>query len=410
MSPVMTCPELSPTRRRRTTPSISASSPARRLPLAGCRRSQTSAESVVLQRDRCTEQRHDAVAGELVDRPAVALDNRRATLDQFGHDLAQPLRADVQQRYPSSARHRRTARSPACTPPPLPAGRRTAFAAELGGFSLSSAPQTGARACHRLGHRDMSFEAKRFRHLKVATRRSPGKWLRHRCARASRARIRNMMRSLICPIFEPCQRRQALDHRLCLLARHPRLPRADERLNENAPWPNRNNRTAHRGTTRRYWHASVVRHGRRRRHIDHAMANPDVEHWNLGEIEAAAGRPFPGPASTTPFRVPAPRGRDASGRTAIVVMVKLSARSSAVRSAKSRAALIVAHCGVVGEDDAICYRHAVGIGHDHSLRYRVAVLGHRQGVKAVFSPAFLAQHPPCDRPRRYAEASGEPRM
>ncbi len=52
------------------------------------------AESVVLQRHRRTEYRHDPVTGELVHRAAVALNHRSTTLDQLGHDLAQPLRTN----------------------------------------------------------------------------------------------------------------------------------------------------------------------------------------------------------------------------------------------------------------------------------------------------------------------------
>ena len=44
--------------------------------------------------DRRTEHGHDAVAGELVHRAAVALHHRGRTVDQLGHDLAQPLRTD----------------------------------------------------------------------------------------------------------------------------------------------------------------------------------------------------------------------------------------------------------------------------------------------------------------------------
>ena len=55
---------------------------------------QTGANSVVLQRHRRAEHRHDPVAGELVHRAAVALHHRRAAVDQVGHDLAQPLRTD----------------------------------------------------------------------------------------------------------------------------------------------------------------------------------------------------------------------------------------------------------------------------------------------------------------------------
>ena len=35
-----------------------------------------------------------AVAGETADRAAVPLHHHRRTVDQFGHDLAQPLRTD----------------------------------------------------------------------------------------------------------------------------------------------------------------------------------------------------------------------------------------------------------------------------------------------------------------------------
>ena len=49
-------------------------------------------ERVVLQRARRSEHRHDAVAGELVDRAAVTLHHLGAAVNQFGHDFAQPLR------------------------------------------------------------------------------------------------------------------------------------------------------------------------------------------------------------------------------------------------------------------------------------------------------------------------------
>ena len=49
---------------------------------------------MVLQRDWCAEHRHDAVAGELAQRPAVTLHHRCGTVQQLGHDLAQPLRPD----------------------------------------------------------------------------------------------------------------------------------------------------------------------------------------------------------------------------------------------------------------------------------------------------------------------------
>ena len=46
---------------------------------------------MVLQRDRRTEQRHDAIAGELVHRTAVALDHSSAPVEEIPHDLAQSL-------------------------------------------------------------------------------------------------------------------------------------------------------------------------------------------------------------------------------------------------------------------------------------------------------------------------------
>ena len=49
---------------------------------------------VVLECDGCAEHRHDAVAGELVDRAAVALHDRRRATEHLAHDLAQPLRPD----------------------------------------------------------------------------------------------------------------------------------------------------------------------------------------------------------------------------------------------------------------------------------------------------------------------------
>ena len=49
---------------------------------------------MILQRGRRAEHRHDAVAGETADRAAVPLHHHRRTIDQFGHDLAQPLRTD----------------------------------------------------------------------------------------------------------------------------------------------------------------------------------------------------------------------------------------------------------------------------------------------------------------------------
>jgi hypothetical protein len=66
--------------------------PGRLLLDARCRK--TSADSVVLQGRPGTQHRHDPVAGELVHRAAVAVHHRCSPLDQFGHDLAKPLRPD----------------------------------------------------------------------------------------------------------------------------------------------------------------------------------------------------------------------------------------------------------------------------------------------------------------------------
>ncbi len=60
--------------------------------LLDIQRGQARAESVILQRDRRPEQRHDPIAGELIDRAAVALHDDRCAVHQLGHDLAQPLR------------------------------------------------------------------------------------------------------------------------------------------------------------------------------------------------------------------------------------------------------------------------------------------------------------------------------
>jgi hypothetical protein len=62
--------------------------------LLNCHRRQTRSNSVVLHCYRCAEHRHDPVTGELVHRAAIPLDHRRAALNQFGHDLAQPLGTD----------------------------------------------------------------------------------------------------------------------------------------------------------------------------------------------------------------------------------------------------------------------------------------------------------------------------
>jgi hypothetical protein len=62
--------------------------------LLNIRRRSARADCVILKCNRCPEDRHDAVAGEFVHRAPVALDDRRRKLDEFGHDLAQPLRTD----------------------------------------------------------------------------------------------------------------------------------------------------------------------------------------------------------------------------------------------------------------------------------------------------------------------------
>jgi hypothetical protein len=48
---------------------------------------------MMLQRCWCTEHRHHAVAGKTADRAAKVLNHHCRTVDQLGHDLAQPLRA-----------------------------------------------------------------------------------------------------------------------------------------------------------------------------------------------------------------------------------------------------------------------------------------------------------------------------
>jgi hypothetical protein len=48
---------------------------------------------VIFQRDWCAEHGHDAVAGELTQRAAVALHHCSRTIQQVGHQFAQPLRA-----------------------------------------------------------------------------------------------------------------------------------------------------------------------------------------------------------------------------------------------------------------------------------------------------------------------------
>jgi hypothetical protein len=48
---------------------------------------------VIFQRHWRTKHRHDAVAGELCERAAVTVHHLRTVVGEFGHDLAQPLRA-----------------------------------------------------------------------------------------------------------------------------------------------------------------------------------------------------------------------------------------------------------------------------------------------------------------------------
>jgi len=61
--------------------------------LLDAQRRQAGAESVILQRGWRAEHRHDFVAGELVHGAAETLNHPCRTVDEFGHNLAQPLRA-----------------------------------------------------------------------------------------------------------------------------------------------------------------------------------------------------------------------------------------------------------------------------------------------------------------------------
>ena len=80
---------------------------------------EAGAKGVILQRNRGAEQRHHAVA-VVLHGPAEAAHHRRRPFHQLGHDLAQPLRCPARPRCPSTGPHRRTAPSPACTPPRRP--------------------------------------------------------------------------------------------------------------------------------------------------------------------------------------------------------------------------------------------------------------------------------------------------
>ena len=62
--------------------------------LLNAQRRQAGTNSMVLQRDWCAEHRHDAVARELAQHSAVAFHHGCGTVQQVGHDLAQPLRPD----------------------------------------------------------------------------------------------------------------------------------------------------------------------------------------------------------------------------------------------------------------------------------------------------------------------------
>ena len=135
MSPAMTWPELRPIRKRRSIPSRLCD-PVRDLSHlllnAQCR--QTGPSSMVFVRDRCTEDRHDAVAGELVDGAAVPLHHSSGVIDKFGHDLAEAFRThgrgDVHRVHDIGEQHRHLLvfrRSGGLRE------RRTALAAELRG-------------------------------------------------------------------------------------------------------------------------------------------------------------------------------------------------------------------------------------------------------------------------------------
>src|SRR5208282_976813 len=63
--------------------------------IAQMERRVTRALPVILVRDRCAEERHDAVAGELVDEPLEALDPLREDLEEAVHDLRPRFRVEL---------------------------------------------------------------------------------------------------------------------------------------------------------------------------------------------------------------------------------------------------------------------------------------------------------------------------
>jgi hypothetical protein len=70
---------------------LSPPRPSRKRRILNAQRRKTSADSVILQRRRRTEDRHDPVAGELVHGAAIPLHQRRAPVGKVSHDLSQSL-------------------------------------------------------------------------------------------------------------------------------------------------------------------------------------------------------------------------------------------------------------------------------------------------------------------------------
>ena len=62
--------------------------------LLDAQRGEARTDGMVFERERRAEHRHDPVAGELVHRSAVAFDDEHRTVDQVGHDLAEPFSTD----------------------------------------------------------------------------------------------------------------------------------------------------------------------------------------------------------------------------------------------------------------------------------------------------------------------------